>query len=88
MLPVGAGGLAILRAREGYVVVPVAGRRRAVAGDGVATGVLRVIGDGAPLGRFRPVSLGPAPEIAAGAREVAIDVDQSNESTIVGDAAV
>ncbi|MEX0984673.1 MAG: hypothetical protein WD096_06440, partial [Actinomycetota bacterium] len=46
---------------------------------------LRVIGDGAPRGRFRPVVLGSVPPVG---REVAIDADQSNESTVVGDAAV
>ncbi len=81
----GQGAIAVARVGEGFWAVPLAGERRAVAGDGVAAAALRVIGDGSPRGRFRPVVLGPVP---APGHEVAIAADQSNESTVVGDAAV
>ena len=83
----GDAAIAIGHTGDEIVVVPVAGEppRRAVAGDGVAAGALRVIGDGAPRGRFRPVVFGPVPTPGP---ERAIAVDQSNESTVVNDAAV
>ncbi len=88
---VGAGaGLAVVSARDGLLVVPVAGDpsgdlRRAVAGDGVWAGVLGAIGDGATGGRFTVRRDAEVPRQTA---ERAIDVDQSNDSVVVAGSAV
>jgi maltokinase len=84
----GGGGLAVGASTAELLVIPVAegvdAARRAVAGDGVWAGVLRAIGDGARRG-FSSRPLRPVPPSGA---ERAIDTDQSNDSAVVGDAAV
>ena len=92
-LPLPGGSvLAVLEAGDEVLVVPLAPMhardeepRRAVPGDGAAEGVLEVIRRGEPIGRFVPSAFAAMPP-ARGER--AIDVDQSNESTIVGEAVV
>ena len=90
LLPTGpTSGVAVVSAGEDYLVVPVAdgggAMRRASAGDGSWAGVLAAVARGADVGRFgvRRDRVVPA---AAGER--AIDVDQSNDSVVVGDTAV
>jgi maltokinase len=84
----GGGGLAVGASDAELLVIPVAGGadavRRAVAGDGVWAGVLRAIGDG----RRGGFSSRPLRPVAASGPERAIDTDQSNDSAVVGDAAV
>ena len=83
--------VALLRGDDEHVVVPLCGDARAVAGDGVAAGLLDVIVAGADRGRFCPVVLGasPAPgRTPPATREVAMEVHQSNESTVVDGAVV
>jgi maltokinase len=82
--------LAIARSRGGIVVVPAvdgaSGPRRAVAGDGVFAAILNAMRRGAVSGAFRGEAFGGVS--IAGDAEVAIDVDQSNDSVIVGGSAV
>ena len=72
------------------VVVPTveaaSGPRRAVAGDGVFAAILRAMRSGTAGGAFRGEAFGSPWSVGDG--EVAIDVDQSNESVIVGGSAV
>lgn len=89
VVPLHAGAwLAIVEAGDGLIVVPLVdgadGPRRATPGDGAWEALLGVIaGGGNDDLRVRVDREVPA---ARGERE--IDVDQSNESVIVGDAAV
>ena len=91
-LGLGSGrALAIAGVGPGFAVVPVADAdrspRRAVAGDGVFAAILRAMRQGRLDGAFR----GEAFDGAVDARttdEVAIDVDQSNDSVVVGGSAV
>ncbi len=92
-LPLPGGSmLAVLEAGDEVLVIPLApmhardeAPRRAVPGDGAAEGVRDVIRRGEPIGRFVPSAFAALP---AARGERAIDVDQSNESTIVGEAVV
>jgi maltokinase len=84
-----ASRLAIAAGADGRTVVPMVrdkhGWRRAGPGDGVAEALLRVLADGpTTLGRFTVRSW--VQRTATGERGVG--VDQTNESVIVGDAAV
>jgi maltokinase len=72
---------------HGSLVVPVAdgpsGPRRAEAGDGAFAAIAGAMRDGAAVAGFAGTSFGePGP--TEGAEEVPIDVDQSNESVVVG----
>jgi len=92
LLPLGDGAaLAIARTQEGVLVVPTveaatSGPRRAVAGDGAFAAILRAMREGTASGAFGGEGFG-GPS-SAGEGEVAIDVDQSNDSVIVGGSAV
>jgi len=84
-----ASRLAIAAGADGRTVVPMVrdkhGWRRAGPGDGVAEALLRVLADGpTTLGRFTVRSW---VQLTA-TRERGVGVDQTNESVIVGDAAV
>lgn len=82
------GGALLVVVESGDEVVATAvvpghgGVRRALEGDGAFAGVARVLEAGVPVGRFEPRVFGSLP--APGA-ERAIDVDQSNDSMVVGD---
>ncbi len=77
--------LAVQSDADGLAVVPTVHERRAEPGDGVAEALLRLLADGpATLGHFTVRSW--VPRIATGERGVG--VDQTNESVIVGEAAV
>ena len=85
------GALAVAAIEHGYLVVPVAAGpppRRAVPGDGIAAATLRAMRRGDVDGAFRAASFGDRDEDLLGVRESAIDVDQSNDSVIVGNRAV
>ncbi|MGZ5288222.1 MAG: hypothetical protein ACXWE5_01950 [Actinomycetota bacterium] len=95
LLPLPGGQVvSILRSGDEVVVAPlVPGHvdvRRAVAGDGAFEGLLALIIEGEPVGRFgfrrfaRPANGGTS----AFRGERAIDVDQSNESVVVGERVV
>jgi len=87
--------VSVLRSGADVLVVPlVAGHddvRRAVPGDGAFEGLLALIEGGAPVGRFGfrrfagPDASEPTTELRG---ERAIDVDQSNESVVVGERVV
>lgn len=82
--------LAVLSDPDGLIVAPiVAGdgqpARRAVPGDGVFERLLSRLASGGSAGRFSFAPAGRAP-VATGER--AIDVDQSNESVVVGERVV
>lgn len=84
--------ISVLRSGADVLVAPlVAGHddvRRALPGDGAFEGLLALIERGAPVGRFgfRRFAGPGAAEPATGPRgERAIDVDQSNESVVVGE---
>ena len=82
--------LAVFAEGNGYVVAPLVMRadapiRRAEAGDGVFEQLVRRLALGGTEGRFSFEPIGTVPE-AAGER--AIDVDQSNESVVVGERTV
>lgn len=92
LMPLGDGAaLAIARSQEDVLVVPTiggaSGPRRAAAGDGAFAAILRAMRKGTASGAFRGEGFGPGPA-SAGDGEVAIDVDQSNDSVIVGGSAV
>ena len=91
--------LAVVALGEAFVVVPVADGatpRRAVAGDGAFAGLLDTMLEGRASGSFRGEAYRPTHpggsmdplRRATGSAERAIDVDQSNESVIVGGSAV
>jgi maltokinase len=89
-LPLPGGALlSLYEAGDEVVVAPLVpeatGVRRALAGDGAFSGVLRAIGEGASRGRFLARRWGEVPD---GGAERAIDADQSNDSMVVGDRAV
>ena len=89
----GGGALAVAGVEQGYLVVPVAAGagappRRAVPGDGVAAAMLQAMCRGDVVGPFRAAALGDREIDPREARERAIDVDQSNESVVVGEDAV
>jgi maltokinase len=91
LLPLGEGAaVAVARSDEGVVVVPTveaaSGPRRAVAGDGVFAAILQAMRSGTAGGAFRGEAFGSPWSV--GDDEVAIDVDQSNDSVIVGGSAV
>ena len=82
--------LAVVTDGDGLLVTPIVARdaepvRRAEPGDGAFERLLRRLASGAPGGRF---SFEPFGSVPAAAGERAIDVDQSNESVVVGDRAV
>ena len=82
--------LAIFAEGNGYVVAPLMTRagepiRRAEPGDGAFDQLVRRLAVGGTEGRFSFEPIGAVPE-AGGER--AIDVDQSNESVVVGERAV
>ena len=82
--------LAMFAEGNGYVVAPLVARagepiRRAEPGDGVFDQLVRRLAVGGTEGRFSFEPIGAVPE-AGGER--AIDVDQSNESVVVGERAV
>jgi maltokinase len=81
--------LAVVDCGGETVITPVVVRdgelRRARAGDGAFAAIAEVLAAGTPVGRFVPRPFGPVP---TGGDERAIDVDQSNDSMVVGDAAV
>ncbi|HYJ61544.1 MAG TPA: phosphotransferase, partial [Actinomycetota bacterium] len=90
LLPIGpASALAVVASGDGFLVVPLVGSgtavRRATPGDGAWAGVLAVLASGDARGRFAVRRDGPT---EVGGPERAIDVDQSNDSLVVGDAAV
>lgn len=78
--------LAVVESGDELVVAPLVtgdrAVRRALEGDGAFTGIAQVVASAAAIGRFEPRVFGHVP--AAGA-ERAIDVDQSNDSMVVGD---
>jgi maltokinase len=83
-LPV-AGALALASVGDASVVVPVideGGVRRAVPGDGVFEAIADLVSIGADVGPLHATRLQDLP---AASGERAIDVDQSNESVVVGD---
>jgi maltokinase len=91
----GVGALAITGVEQGYLVVPVAAGagagappRRAVPGDGVAAAMLQAMRRGGVGGAFRAAAFGDREIDPRETRERAIDVDQSNESVVVGEDAV
>ena len=91
-LDLGRGGaLTVAEVESGFVVVPVADAdrspRRAVAGDGVFAAMLRTMRRAASHGAFRGEAFGGALDDGTD-DEVAIDVDQSNDSVVVGGSAV
>jgi maltokinase len=93
VMPLGVGSaLAVARAGDGMViVVPIAvdgkaAPRRAAAGDGAFASILHAMRSGTTWGRFRAEAFGRVP--SASDDESAIDVDQSNDSVVVGGAAV
>ena len=82
--------LAMFAEGDGYVVAPLVARagepiRRAEPGDGAFDQLVRRLAVGGTEGRFSFEPIGAVPE-AGGER--AIDVDQSNESVVVGERAV
>ena len=82
--------LAMFAEGPGYVVAPLVVRadepiRRAEPGDGMFEELMRRLAVGGTEGRFSFEPIGAVPE-AGGER--AIDVDQSNESVVVGERAV
>ena len=81
----GVGALALVTVGDATVVVPVVddgGIRRASAGDRAFEAVADIVRGGADVGPLRTRTLAAPPQ-ARGER--AIDVDQSNESVVVGD---
>ncbi|MGE5225794.1 MAG: phosphotransferase [Planctomycetaceae bacterium] len=85
----GGALLVVLESGDEVIATPVVPEhgvvRRAVAGDGAFAGLLEAIGRGSAVGRFSARAYGAAPR---GRDERAIDVDQSNDSVVVGGAAV
>ncbi len=85
----GGSLLVVVESGDEVVVTPVVGGhtgvRRASAGDGAFAGVARTIATGAPAGRFEVRVVTPVPPVQG---ERAIDVDQSNDSMVVGDGVV
>jgi maltokinase len=83
--------LAVSSHEAGYLVVPIRddedAPRRAVPGDGVSAAILHLMRGGVPVGAFAGSWAGPDVP-GPGDDETAIDVDQSNESTVVGGTAV
>jgi maltokinase len=90
MLP-GGSVLSVLRAGREFLVAPLIDEpgavRRATAGDGAFAGIWTTIRAGGRNGRFtaRPAEGSPAADLRA---ERGIDVDQSNDSVVVGEAVV
>ena len=95
LLPLPGGQIvSVLRSGDEVLVAPLvpghAAVRRAEPGDGAFEGLLALILEGEPVGRFRlrrfasPAD-GATPELRG---ERAIDVDQSNESVVVGERVV
>lgn len=96
LLPLPGGQIvSVLRSGDDVLVAPLVpghdDTRRAAAGDGAFEGLLALILKGEPVGRFGfrrfapPASGDPAWEPRG---ERAIDVDQSNESVVVGERVV
>ena len=96
LLPLPGGQVvSVLRSGDEVVVAPLvpghANARRAAAGDGAFEGLLALMERGEPVGRFtfrrfsRPTDHATAGELRG---ERAIDVDQSNESVVVGERVV
>lgn len=81
--------LSVVESGAGFIVSPLVPGpgtvRRALEGDGAFAGVAEVVARARPVGRFEPRVVAPMP--AAGA-ERAIDVDQSNDSMVVGELVV
>ena len=78
---------------HGLLVVPVVdaghGPKRAVAGDGAFAAIVRAMDGSATSPGFHAEAVGSTTSaIATGAHEVAIDVDQSNDSVVVDDRVV
>jgi maltokinase len=92
VLPLGGGrALAVAQLDRVFVVVPVSDAggapRRAVPGDGVFAAIVRAMLRSEPGGAFRGHAFDGAIDLASD-DEVAIDVDQSNDSVIVGGSVV
>ncbi len=85
----GSALLVVLESGEEVIATPLVPEhdavRRALAGDGAFAGLLETIGRGATVGRFAARAYGSVPP---GRDERAMDVDQSNDSVVVGGAAV
>jgi maltokinase len=85
----GGALLVVLESGEEVIATPVVPEhdrvRRALPGDGAFAGLLATIGRGGALGRFAARSYGAVPQ---GRDERGIEVDQSNDSLVVGGAAV
>ena len=84
-------GVQFVREGDGWCGQPVRADgdvwTAAVAGDGAASALLSLLaGDAAPPPPWRVLRLGPVP--SADGAEVAVTVDQTNSSVVVGDAAV
>jgi maltokinase len=87
----GGGGVAVAGIEQGYLVVPIAAGpppRRALPGDGVAAAMLRAMWRGGLGGGFRAAAFSDREIDLRDSRERAIDVDQSNDSVVVGEDAV
>ena len=86
----GGAALALASAGDALIVVPVArgpgGQlRRARPGDGVSAGLAALLRGGTAVGRLVPSRIGSPPP-ADGER--AIEVDQSNDSVVIGERVV
>lgn len=84
--------LSVLSSGSDVLVVPLVavsgGARRAVPGDGAFEGLLELIARGLGVGRFRFRRFADPDAVESGVEfrgERAIDVDQSNESVVVGE---
>jgi maltokinase len=87
----GVGVLAVASVEQGYLVVPVVAgttTRRAAPGDGVAAAMLRAMRRDGVDGAFRAAAFGDLDVDLLEAHETAVDVDQSNDSVVVGSDAV
>jgi maltokinase len=87
----GGSRLAVVRAGDHVLVAPVVpghnSVRRARPGDGAYEGIFELMRRGGGAGRFTAWPMGdPGPDPGTGER--AIDVDQSNDSVVVGEGAV
>jgi len=89
LLPIGDGVLAIARCGDATIAAPLIDEaplpRRARAGDGAVAAIARALAGGDVTGRFTAHRFGSIP---LGDGERAIATDQSNDSVVVGDAAL
>jgi maltokinase len=89
-LPLAKGTLLlVVESGEEVLAAPVVPEhdtlRRAIPGDGAFAGLLDAMGTDGTMGRFRMYAFGDVPPSG---EEHAIDVDQSNDSVVVGEAVV